>query len=328
MASYHLSNTIANFNQTDSKLPAMTVSAGTSITSTTTTPFKLNSSKLCSTGLQHLPQGQSQIINHIENSQEPSTPASSSSSSQQFPLRIGIVGLGAFGQFLAKAFQRQGHHVLGTSRSDYSDYCQEQGIIFFRDLNGLCEAQPDILLVCSSILSTEDIVRGIPFHKLKSNTIVADVLSVKEFPKKLFLDVVPKNFGILCTHPMFGKYSGKNSWEGLRFVYDKVRIAENSIQQRKCEQFLNIFQDQLEKLEKAFDEVKQNLFGKLRGTLRRQIEETVPVQKKTELFPSTRFLPSNEKVILKDLSSFSMVPDQRNLLDVSVEPKNEVYHMV
>ncbi|KAF9601326.1 hypothetical protein IFM89_018754 [Coptis chinensis] len=243
MASYHLSNTIANFNQTDSKLPAMTVSAGTSITSTTTTPFKLNSSKLCSTGLQHLPQGHSQIINHIENSQEPSTRASSSSS-QQFHLRIGIVGLGAFGQFLAKAFQRQGHHVLGTSRSDYSDYCQEQGIIFFQDLNGLCEAQPDVLLACSSILSTEDIVRGIPFHKLKSNTILADVLSVKEFPKKLFLDVVPKDFGILCTHPMFGKYSGKNSWEGLRFVYDKVRIAENSIQQRKCEQFLNIFQDQ------------------------------------------------------------------------------------
>lgn len=43
---------------------------------------------------------------------------------------------------------------------------------------------------------------------------------------------------------MFGKFSGKNSWEGLRFVYDKVRITENSIQEQKCERFLSIFQDE------------------------------------------------------------------------------------
>ncbi|KAL5729062.1 prephenate dehydrogenase (NADP(+)) [Ranunculus cassubicifolius] len=158
--------------------------------------------------------------------------------------RIGIVGLGAFGQFLANAFQRQGHNILGTSRSDYSEYCQKHGIEFFRDLNDLCDAQPDVLLVCSSILSTETIVRGLPFHKLRFNTIIADVLSVKQFPKNLFLELVPSGFGILCTHPMFGKYSGKNSWEGLRFVYDKVRISKNSEQERNCERFLNIFQDQ------------------------------------------------------------------------------------
>ncbi|KAF5185412.1 hypothetical protein FRX31_025001 [Thalictrum thalictroides] len=45
-------------------------------------------------------------------------------------LKIGIVGLRAFGQFLAKAFQRQGHNVLETSRSDYSAYCEDNGIQF------------------------------------------------------------------------------------------------------------------------------------------------------------------------------------------------------
>lgn len=112
-------------------------------------------------------------------------------------------------------------------------------------MDGMCEAQPDVLLLCSSILSTESIVSKIPFDKLKPDTIVADVLSVKQFPKNLLADVVPSGFGILCTHPMFGKISGKSSWEGLRFVYEKVRLAQDSMQGGKCERFLNIFQDEV-----------------------------------------------------------------------------------
>ncbi|KAF5200629.1 Arogenate dehydrogenase [Thalictrum thalictroides] len=218
------------------------IASTTHKTSSVTVPFNHSNStaKSCNLSLQSLPYKQTSIIAHMDKSLEVST----STIKQELPLKIGIVGLGAFGQFLAKAFQRQGHNVLGTSRSDYSEYCKDNGIDFFRDLNGLCEAQPDVLLVCSSILSTEDVVRGIPFHKLRPDTIIADVLSVKQFAKNLLLDVVPSDFGILCTHPMFGKFSGKNSWEGLRFVFDKVRISGNSAQQRKCEQFLNIFQDE------------------------------------------------------------------------------------
>lgn len=48
------------------------------------------------------------------------------------PLKIAIVGFGNFGRFIAKGVMRQGHNVLATSRSDYSDYCQQHGIQFFR----------------------------------------------------------------------------------------------------------------------------------------------------------------------------------------------------
>jgi arogenate dehydrogenase (NADP+) len=34
---------------------------------------------------------------------------------------------------------------------------------------------------------------------------------------------LPENFDILCTHPMFGPESGKDSWAGLTFQYEKVR---------------------------------------------------------------------------------------------------------
>jgi arogenate dehydrogenase (NADP+) len=46
-----------------------------------------------------------------------------------------------------------------------------------------------MLLICSSILSTEAVVCAIPFHKLCPDTIVADVLSVKQFPRNLLLEV-------------------------------------------------------------------------------------------------------------------------------------------
>jgi len=105
------------------------------------------------------------------------------------PLRVGIVGFGNFGQFIAGGVQRQGHAVLAASRSDYSDYCAQHGIRFFKSVDALCEEQPDVLLICSSILSTESVVRAIPFHKLRPDTIVADVLSVKQFPRNLLLEV-------------------------------------------------------------------------------------------------------------------------------------------
>ena len=102
---------------------------------------------------------------------------------------MGIVGFGNFGQFIAGGVQRQGHTVLAASRSDYSTYCAQHGIGFFRSVDALCEEQLDVLLICSSILSTEGVVRAIPFHRLRPDTIVADVLSVKEFPRNLLLEV-------------------------------------------------------------------------------------------------------------------------------------------
>ncbi|XP_037462372.1 arogenate dehydrogenase 2, chloroplastic-like [Triticum dicoccoides] len=284
-------------------------------------------------------------------------PSPSASSTMDAPdsaaLRVGIIGFGNFGQFIAGGIQRQGHAVLATSRSDCSDYCAAHGIRFFRSLEALCEEQPDVLLVCSSILSTESVVRAIPLAKLRPDTIVADVLSVKQFPRNLLLEILPPEFGIVCTHPMFGPESGKHGWSNLPFVYDKVRVAEEGAQKAKCDRFLSIFEqegcrmvemscaehdrhaagsqfithtigrvlaqlnlqstpintkgyetllqltentvsdsfdlyyglfmynvnatEQMDKLDRAFEKVKQMLYGRLHGVLRKQIVERVPM---------------------------------------------------
>ncbi|GAB2300277.1 Arogenate dehydrogenase 2, chloroplastic [Dionaea muscipula] len=167
---------------------------------------------------------------------------SDSNSSASFSkLKIGIIGFGNFGQFLAKTLIRQGHSVLAHSRSDHSLTASSLGVSFFSDPNDLCEEHPEVILLCTSILSTESVLRSLPLQRLKRSTLFVDVLSVKEFPRSLFLQILPPDFDVLCTHPMFGPESGKNGWAGLPFVYDKVRVGESGIRVRRCEDFIDVF---------------------------------------------------------------------------------------
>jgi arogenate dehydrogenase (NADP+) len=158
-------------------------------------------------------------------------------------LKIGIVGFGTFGQFLARRMRSQGHTVIATSRSPrYLDIAQRMGVKYFESVDDFCEEHPEVVVLSTSILSTEKVLSNFPFLRLRRNTLMVDVLSVKEFPKRLMLRTLPKDFDILCTHPMFGPDSGKNSWEGLPLMYDQVRVnEENSANVDRCENFLNIF---------------------------------------------------------------------------------------
>lgn len=58
-----------------------------------------------------------------------------------------------------------------------------------RDADDFCEEHPEVVLLCTSILSTEMVLQSLPLQRLKRNTLFVDVLSVKEFPKNLFLQV-------------------------------------------------------------------------------------------------------------------------------------------
>ncbi|KAG9446783.1 hypothetical protein H6P81_012911 [Aristolochia fimbriata] len=379
-ASFHLCNCIPpNVAQTKTRLKnqynkSLAASMLFSSTRTSTSLLK-SSSKLRNS--KPMTGKSLRVVNQLDNSGELLKCSSEA-------LKIGIIGFGNFGQFIAKGLQRQGHKVLATSRSDYSDYCHQQGIEFFGNVDGLCEAQPDVVLVCSSILSTEAVIRGIPFDKLKPDTIFADVLSVKQFPRNLFLEVLPPGFGIVCTHPMFGPESGKKGWADLALVFDKVRIAETSVQEQKCDAFLSIFEqegcrmvemsceehdrhaagsqfvthtigrilshlelestpintkgyetllhlrkntvsdsfdlyyglfmynvnatEQIENLDRAFETVKQKLFGRLHDILRKQIVERVPAASAAppSAEPSSAkpcFLPNADD--LRDLTSFA-----------------------
>ncbi|KAF3433324.1 hypothetical protein FNV43_RR24426 [Rhamnella rubrinervis] len=162
----------------------------------------------------------------------------SSSSSSSTNLKIGIIGFGPFAQFLAKTMINQGHTITAASRTDYSELCHDLGVSFFRDVEAFLEAENDVILICTSIVSLSEVLKTIPLHCLKRPTLFADVLSVKEHPREVLLQVLPEHSDILCTHPMFGPESGKNGWKDLTFVYDRVRIRNEAT----CSSFLQIFE--------------------------------------------------------------------------------------
>uniref|UniRef100_A0A5B7B432 Prephenate/arogenate dehydrogenase domain-containing protein n=1 Tax=Davidia involucrata TaxID=16924 RepID=A0A5B7B432_DAVIN len=165
---------------------------------------------------------------------------SSSSTNSSRTLKIGIVGFGPFGQFLAKTLIKQGHPIRATSRTDYSQLCVHLGITLFRDMDSFLESDNDVILLCTSILSLSEVVRAMPFHCLKRPTLFVDVLSVKEHPRDVLLQVLPEESDVLCTHPMFGPESGKDGWKDLTFVYDRVRIRDEAT----CSSFLHIFESE------------------------------------------------------------------------------------
>ncbi|XP_043701807.1 arogenate dehydrogenase 2, chloroplastic-like [Telopea speciosissima] len=162
-------------------------------------------------------------------------------SSSSEALKIGIIGFGPFAQFLASTMVKQGHTLTATSRSDHSELSSHLGVNFFRDINTFLEVDNDVILLCTSIVSLSEVVKSIPFHLVKRKpTLFAEVLSVKTYPKDLLIQELPETMDLLCTHPMFGPESGREGWNGLPFVFEKVRIRDQDI----CSRFLQIFEQE------------------------------------------------------------------------------------
>lgn len=126
------------------------------------------------------------------------------------PLSIGIVGFGRFGQFIAKSFTKYGH-VVGTSRTDYTDVASEMGVKFVPTLESfVLEENLDVIVLATSIVSFKDTVLDfVPLLEKKmqrkgeaaSCPLIVDVASVKEHPRNILLDLLPEECDILCTHP-------------------------------------------------------------------------------------------------------------------------------
>ncbi|TMW62855.1 hypothetical protein Poli38472_005473 [Pythium oligandrum] len=157
---------------------------------------------------------------------------------------VGIYGFGNFGQFLAKTISKY-HTVRATSRTDYTDVARSLGCEYFSSetqLEKFFEGL-DVLVLCVSILSFENVVKSIPAHLLE-NVVIIDVLSVKTHPKQILLRDLPASSSILCTHPMFGPESGKYSWRGLPMMYEKVRVVSPE-HGAHIAQFLRVFELEL-----------------------------------------------------------------------------------
>lgn len=160
--------------------------------------------------------------------------------------RIGILGFGNFGQFLARKFALT-YDVYATSRTDQSGLANSLGVVWCDSLDAMLQQRVDILVVSVSILSFESVLRrlnkslqAVGLDSGSGRLLVVDVLSVKVHAKTSMQALLPDSCDILCSHPMFGPQSGKHGWNGLPFVFERVRTHDA----RRCEEHLKWWRDQ------------------------------------------------------------------------------------
>lgn len=131
--------------------------------------------------------------------------------------------------------------VIAVSRADYSEQAREIGVTYFSSNDDFAEEHPDVVILASSILSTKAVLESLPLLRFKRSTLFVDVLSVKVFPKQLFLSQLPPEMDIICTHPMFGPDSGKHVWTGLNFQFEMVRINAGAEREMRAQRFLEVW---------------------------------------------------------------------------------------
>ena len=136
---------------------------------------------------------------------------------------IGIIGFGRFGklavEYLAKDFQ-----VLVYDRNN--------NIAEIKKMNAtpvpLKEAaNADIIIPCVPISAFKEILEEIK-NIIKTEAVIIDVCSVKEYPITLMKEILPEQVQLLGTHPMFGPDSVFEGLEGRKIVLCRIRISDKN----------------------------------------------------------------------------------------------------
>jgi len=71
------------------------------------------------------------------------------------------------------------YRVIATSRTPYQEDAAALGVDFYQSTDDFCEASPDVVLLATSILSTDKVLASLPLHKFGQPPLFVDVLSVK-----------------------------------------------------------------------------------------------------------------------------------------------------
>lgn len=132
--------------------------------------------------------------------------------------KVGIIGFGAFGQFMAKHLMPY-FDITVTDVRDVSKEADEIGVKFgsmdeVASMPALILAVP-VTVLEKTLTDIADLVRD--------DAVVFDVCSVKVKPRDWMIDYLPESVSIVATHPVFGPKSGRNGIEGLKMMVSLVR---------------------------------------------------------------------------------------------------------
>ncbi len=130
--------------------------------------------------------------------------------------KIGVYGLGRFGQFWAELLAED-FQVIGYNRTS-------------REFPGITLGSKEEVLSCDAVFFCVSISAFASVLEesagfIGRDTVVFDTCSVKCEPARLMEQLLPAETQIVATHPMFGPDSARNGPQGLPFVFSPVRCS-------------------------------------------------------------------------------------------------------
>ncbi|NTU72709.1 prephenate dehydrogenase/arogenate dehydrogenase family protein [Candidatus Roizmanbacteria bacterium] len=137
--------------------------------------------------------------------------------------KVAIVGFGRFGKTLYRLLREDFSIVLfNRSPKAFEKLDILDGVTIAQSLQEVLRCE--VIFYAVSIGSFETTIREhAPYF---TNQLIIDVLSVKQWPKKVFTKYL-KNTRIeaILTHPMFGPVSTRHGFEGQRIVMENFRVS-------------------------------------------------------------------------------------------------------
>ncbi len=129
------------------------------------------------------------------------------------PRRIGIIGFGAFGRFMARHLAPH-FELVAADRRDLRAEAAALGIGWGTVADA---AACDALVLAVPVPALASVVEQVR-DALRPGALVIDVCSVKVRPFEILEAGLPPEVDILGTHPMFGPQSGRDGIVGLKVV--------------------------------------------------------------------------------------------------------------
>lgn len=140
-------------------------------------------------------------------------------------MRIGIIGFGRFAQIFSK-FLKTGADIFVTGHGDKSREAKEIGVAW-RSFDDIFDV--DLLILSVPISKLKGLLFDIK-DKVKPNTIIMDVCSVKTYPCSWMKEILIGEFQLIGTHPMFGPDSAKESLVGRQIVLCPINISGENLE--------------------------------------------------------------------------------------------------
>ncbi len=125
--------------------------------------------------------------------------------------QVGIIGVGAFGEFMLKYLIPYFNVVVCDRHRDLSQI-EKSYNLKVDTLEAVCAS--DIVVLCVPVNHLADAAADIK-NFIKPGQLVIDLCSVKCMPIKILQDAFDKDVELLSLHPLFGPQSGKFGIHGM-----------------------------------------------------------------------------------------------------------------